>query len=169
MKAERIICAQLYKQCVTNQWKTIALYRAFDGEISLERLELLLQNRDHQLCYPVHQKGEPLTFHQAHEWTHSVKGVSIPIGPIMPIDQIDVILVPGVAFTLNGDRLGLGGGHYDRTLVQDSWRGITFGVAFDLQLVEFIPNDPWDQSVDEIITEKRCSYYKHPNGNSKNT
>ena len=71
--------------------------------------------------------------------------------------------------TLNGNRLGLGGGHYDRTLVQDSWRGITFGVAFDLQLVEFIPNDPWDQSVDEIITEKRCSYYNKPNGNSKNT
>ncbi|MGH7858433.1 MAG: 5-formyltetrahydrofolate cyclo-ligase, partial [Candidatus Binatia bacterium] len=68
-----------------------------------------------------------------------------------------VVVVPGVAFSPRGDRLGRGGGHYDRALgappLVGSARAI--GFAFDLQVVDEIPLEPHDVRVGVVVTEKR--------------
>lgn len=69
------------------------------------------------------------------------------------ISSLDVILVPGLAFTHEGHRLGRGGGYYDRLLAHPSCRAQRIGIVYDLQIVDSIPCEPHDQRVHQIITE----------------
>jgi 5-formyltetrahydrofolate cyclo-ligase len=72
----------------------------------------------------------------------------------IPLNQFDLILVPGMAFDLSGSRLGRGQGFYDRLLAEAS--GIKCGVGYDFQLLEKIPSEPHDARVDFILTPNRC-------------
>ncbi|MGG0187077.1 5-formyltetrahydrofolate cyclo-ligase [Bacillus rhizoplanae] len=67
-------------------------------------------------------------------------------------EEIDLLLVPGVAFTRKGERVGYGGGYYDRYLV--NYKGKTLSLVFDFQIVSHIPVEPFDKTVQKIITEK---------------
>jgi 5-formyltetrahydrofolate cyclo-ligase len=83
-------------------------------------------------------------------------GVSEPLAACeeIPLNQFDLVLVPGLAFDTNGNRLGRGRGFYDRILAAAS--GIKCGVAHDFQLLEKIPVEPHDARVDFIFTPNRC-------------
>jgi 5-formyltetrahydrofolate cyclo-ligase len=70
------------------------------------------------------------------------------------LNHFDLVLVPGMAFDLHGNRLGRGKGYYDRILAEAS--GIKCGVAYDFQLLEEIPTEPHDAKVDFIFTPSRC-------------
>jgi 5-formyltetrahydrofolate cyclo-ligase len=72
---------------------------------------------------------------------------------IVDPDCLDLILVPGVAFDLQGYRIGYGGGYYDRFFSQQKKRISAIALAFDLQIVEDLPKEPFDHPVDYIITE----------------
>lgn len=64
----------------------------------------------------------------------------------------DVLLIPGLAFTKNGQRLGRGKGYYDRYL--EKFKNKKIGICFTTQIFDKIPGDIWDQNMDQIITEK---------------
>lgn len=73
------------------------------------------------------------------------------------INLLDIMFIPIVAFNTYKDRLGMGGGFYDRVLSKLDLKNkttILVGIAFDFQLVENLPNDPWDIKLDLIITDK---------------
>jgi 5-formyltetrahydrofolate cyclo-ligase len=70
-----------------------------------------------------------------------------------PLNRLDFILVPGVAFDLHGRRLGRGRGFYDQLLA--NVRGRTCGVAFDEQIVRDVPIEPHDVSLNCILTPTR--------------
>jgi 5-formyltetrahydrofolate cyclo-ligase len=71
----------------------------------------------------------------------------------IPLNRLDFVLVPGVAFDLQGRRLGRGKGYYDRLLAD--LRGTICGVAFDEQIVSELPVEPTDISVNCILTPTR--------------
>jgi 5-formyltetrahydrofolate cyclo-ligase len=73
--------------------------------------------------------------------------------PSVSLNQLDLVLVPGVAFDLGGRRLGRGKGFYDRLLAEV--RGHKCGVAFDMQIVAEVPEEPHDIRVDSILTPTR--------------
>ena len=73
--------------------------------------------------------------------------------PHIDIAALDIILVPGLAFTREGARLGRGGGYYDRLLAQPACRAERIAVAFDVQLVDHIAVESHDQHIHQIITE----------------
>ena len=73
--------------------------------------------------------------------------------PALPLNRLDLILVPGVAFDLRGRRLGRGKGFYDQLLADV--RGRTCGVAFDEQIVADIPVEPHDIPLNCILTPTR--------------
>jgi len=73
------------------------------------------------------------------------------VDPSYDIREIDIVLVPGVAFDRSGYRLGFGGGYYDTFLKQLEAQRV--GLAFDFQLVEEVPRRAEDEKVDIIITE----------------
>lgn len=64
----------------------------------------------------------------------------------------EVLLVPGLAFTRKRERLGRGGGYYDRYL--KGFQGLKIGICFEEQLFDSLPMENWDQRVDLVITEK---------------
>jgi 5-formyltetrahydrofolate cyclo-ligase len=70
------------------------------------------------------------------------------------LEKFNLVLVPGMAFDLNGSRLGRGQGFYDRLLEKVS--GIKCGLAYDFQLMERIPTEPHDARVDFVFTPSRC-------------
>lgn len=72
---------------------------------------------------------------------------------IVPAAMADFMLVPGVAFTQDGARLGYGGGFYDRLLASLDRRTARIAAAFQLQMVEQLPEGPQDQRVDTVVTE----------------
>ncbi len=66
------------------------------------------------------------------------------------INDVDLVLVPGVAFDLNGSRMGRGKGFYDRLLADANVCKI--GICFDFQLVDFVPMDEYDVLMDRVVS-----------------
>lgn len=74
------------------------------------------------------------------------------------IKDIDLVIVPAVAYTQDGYRIGYGGGYYDRFLDKFytlNKNGISIGLAFEFQIIEEMPKDKFDRKVHFIITEER--------------
>ncbi|MCR5413941.1 MAG: 5-formyltetrahydrofolate cyclo-ligase [Kiritimatiellae bacterium] len=67
--------------------------------------------------------------------------------------DVSVWIVPGLAFTNDGKRLGYGGGWYDRLLSASRKNSLKLGVAFDFQLVDDLPSEPHDRRLDRIVTD----------------
>ncbi|MGA0403550.1 MAG: 5-formyltetrahydrofolate cyclo-ligase [bacterium] len=73
---------------------------------------------------------------------------------VADLSKIDLVLVPGLAFSRKGARLGQGRGYYDRFLNQFNWAK-TLGVGFDWQILEHIPEESHDRRLDGVITESQ--------------
>jgi len=74
---------------------------------------------------------------------------------LFPPEDIDLIIIPGVAFDLSGNRIGRGFGYYDNFLRKVRSSAKIVALAFEMQIVKKIPNDKNDIPVHKIITEKR--------------
>lgn len=85
-------------------------------------------------------------------------GISQPTGPRLGADALaeaDWIWLPGLAGSPSGVRLGTGGGWYDRALIHaraEARRGV---LLFDDEVLDHLPQEPWDQPVDLLVTERR--------------
>lgn len=75
-------------------------------------------------------------------------------GDSYALDRIDLIVVPGLAFDASGNRLGRGGGFYDRLLAMPERRAIACGLALAEQIVPAVPTAPHDVPVDIIVTDQ---------------
>jgi len=80
-------------------------------------------------------------------------GIPEPTGDPVDPQEIDVVLVPGLAFTCDGRRLGQGGGFYDRFLPLVREDCVTVGVCFAEQIVDDLITEPHDRIVDLVITD----------------
>lgn len=74
-------------------------------------------------------------------------------GDAVSVDDIELIIVPGVAYDRRGNRVGRGKGFYDRLLGES--RAMKIGVGYDFQLVDEIDSEPHDIPVDAVITDRR--------------
>tara|TARA_B110001454_G_C12723330_1_gene436753 strand:- start:43285 stop:43914 length:630 start_codon:yes stop_codon:yes gene_type:complete len=92
----------------------------------------------------------------AEKWVVSSLGFSHPSSvEVVPASDIQLMLIPGLGFSLSGERVGRGKGFYDRYL--KNFKGLKVGVCFDCQLSEAsLPTDSWDIKMDYIITETKC-------------
>ncbi len=70
-------------------------------------------------------------------------------------DQIDLVLVPGLAFSRDRRRLGRGGGYFDRLLSDRAKNAFKLGICFGFQVMDAIPTEPHDVIVDAVATEDR--------------
>lgn len=80
-------------------------------------------------------------------------GLSEPGGEPSDIDEIDLVIVPGLAFDLHGHRLGYGTGYYDRFLKQTKAQRV--GVAFDVMIIDILPVAEHDVAMNSVVTESR--------------
>lgn len=80
-------------------------------------------------------------------------GIMEPVTPVVDVSGVEksgVVIVPGVAFDGNGNRLGRGRGYYDRFLAENT-EVYKIGICFNFQVVEHVPTDEYDVRMDEIV------------------
>ncbi len=137
----------------------IMLYKSTADEVDTGFLLKYLLNRRKNVFLPV-VRGKDLKVARINKNTSFKKGkfgILEPegkkIGPVSP-KILEVILVPGVAFSKDGTRLGRGKGYYDRFLKDISDKTILLGVCYSLQLCRDLPSEKHDVKVDDVITEK---------------
>lgn len=138
----------------------IALYLSFDGEISTDKLIKILWAQGKQVYLPVLHPFNPnhLLFLRYLPDTPMLKnkfGIWEPklnVQNVLPLDELDILFTPLVAFDKQGNRLGMGGGFYDRTL--QHWQKSPFipvGLAHQCQQVEQLPTEAWDVPLHQIL------------------
>lgn len=162
------LCKQVLCHPKIEQAQTIALFLSFDGEIDTSPLISQLWTLNKQVCLPVLHP-----FHRHHllflrytAETVLVKNrfnISEPplnVNAVIPLSDINIIFTPLVAFDVQGQRLGMGGGFYDRTL--ENWQQKSFypmGLAHTCQQVEHLPIANWDVPLPEIITPEKIWHF----------
>mgnify|MGYP003590435843 FL=1 len=80
----------------------------------------------------------------------------------LPANSLEVVIIPGAVFDRRGYRLGYGGGYYDRFLALEAPQALRIGLAFDLQLVEHLPNEIHDIPMDILVTERQSLSWPRP-------
>ena len=135
---------------------TLLLYHGMGAEPDTARLLPSLRAAGKQVCLPRCLPGSGLEARLV-----GPDSVLIPhlLGmlepgadcPLVERDELDLILVPGLAFTRSGGRLGQGGGYYDRFLAE--FFGFTAALCREGLLLEHIPREEHDRRVDLVITE----------------
>lgn len=117
-------------------------------------------------CFPAFQESE-MVFIPAEDESDFIPGafgIRQPSGRIRPVagDQIDIMLMPGLAFDFRGGRLGRGKGYYDRYIsrIEPKKRPMAIGTAHDFQLLDFVPTDADDISADYVFTPERSFFVR---------
>ena len=143
------------------QAKTLSVFLSFDGELDTAPLIDRLWQDGKKLCLPVlHPFTEGhllfLNYRPDSKLVRNRLNILEPeldVREILPLDQLDIILTPLVAFDSAGQRLGMGGGFYDRTLQHWREKGpYPIGIAHDCQQVDTLPTEEWDIPLPEILT-----------------
>ncbi len=141
--------------------KHVGLYLPHGGEIDPWQFRHHWQDGKH-LYLPVlpPDRGHRLHFLEASgPWTHNHFGIIEPAyreDKKRPVHQLDVLLMPLVAFDRQGNRLGMGGGYYDATLAAlPAWskRPICLGIAHSFQEIDNLPSADWDWPLDGVVTD----------------
>ena len=159
-QAEDSITQQALALIEARNAQHIALYVSFDGEISTEKLIKTLWAQDKHVYLPVLHPFNPnhLLFLRYLPDTPMLKnkfGIWEPklnVQNALPLDELDILFTPLVAFDKQGNRLGMGGGFYDRTL--QNWQNTSFipvGLAHQCQQVEQLPTEAWDVPLHRIL------------------
>jgi 5-formyltetrahydrofolate cyclo-ligase len=134
----------------------IALYLAADGELDPTHLAALCREQEKSLYLPVIRDDNSLAFAL---WRPEEKlkvnryGIPEPPPDSDPLraDEMEIIFLPLVGWDERGNRLGMGGGFYDRTL-DGATRPLLVGLAHDCQQVPALPRESWDISLDFVVT-----------------
>jgi len=139
--------------------QTIAVYFPYKKEVNL--LSLLDDAKSKTFCFPkVEKNSKQLSFYEVNDISELQKGAFGIMEPgnnlkKVEIKEIDLFLIPGVAFSENGERIGYGGGYYDSTLKLRKKQSSTCGIAFELQIISSGFSDSWDETVDCLVTETK--------------
>ena len=152
------------------QSQHIAVSLAFDGEVDTQPFIQWCWQNNKQVYLPVVNplnKGHLLFLH----YTATTEMVANHYGilepkldqrHIRPVEQLDIIFTPLVAFDKQGNRIGMGGGYYDRTLApwfEKQTGPYPIGLAHDCQQVEKLPIESWDVPLPEVITPAKHHHF----------
>lgn len=133
----------------------VALYVAMSDEADPIHANTFLAERGIRALYPRvrHQRLELAEAQDPRTLPTGFRGIPEPTGPTIGPEVVDVVIVPGVAFDLDGGRLGHGGGHYDRLLPTLPDDTVRIGLCFSCQVVPVVPREDHDALVDVVVTD----------------
>lgn len=157
-KASQALSQQLIHN-MPNNVKRVALYLANDGEINPLPFIQACWQRNIEVCLPVLHPFNAghllfLNYQSNTQMQTNKYGISEPkldVRQVVLVKDIDVIYTPLVAFDEQGNRMGMGGGYYDRTLAANP-NVATIGIAHDCQQVDALQPQIWDIPLSQIIT-----------------
>ncbi|MFC1467449.1 5-formyltetrahydrofolate cyclo-ligase [Verrucomicrobiota bacterium] len=151
------ICKRIHSLEVFEKAEMIGIYLALPGEVQLDALTDHCRKLGKRICVPVFDDySKVCVMAEWHANTELVAGKWDVLEPSehrrVDDDEIDMMLVPGVAFDTNGERLGRGGGYYDRMLEKSDAYHV--GVAFQFQIVQALATEEHDMPMELVVTEQ---------------
>lgn len=157
---KKIRSFQAYKDA-----KTIAVYASMENEVETDDFIVQCLKDGKEVCIPaIVDEGiiefysikslEDLKIRDIHKY--KIREPEPEIVSLKFYNKIDLFIVPMVGYDISCNRLGYGGGYYDRYLA--NCEGTKIGVAFDLQMVEIIETKKTDIPMDVVVTEKKIVY-----------
>lgn len=138
--------------------QVVALYATIGSELDTRPLFLALRERGVALAYPrIAPRQRRLGFHRVSDLSELTTGsFGIPepdlSAPTVPVERIDLFVVPGLAFDRDGGRLGWGKGYYDATLVLNP-AALRVGFGFECQVIDAVPRAEYDAAMTHLVTE----------------
>lgn len=143
---------------------TVAVFLSFDGELDTQPLIEQLWQAGKRVYLPALHPFSPgnLLFLHYHPQSAlvtnrlKIQEPRLDVRDVLPLPKLDVLVTPLVAFDEDGQRLGMGGGFYDRTL--QNWQQhkiLPVGYAHDCQLVEKLPVEEWDIPLPAVVTPSK--------------
>ena len=169
-RAERVrlaksLARQLGATLLRRRARRVACYLCNDGEMDLGPVMSLLRSQGRQVLLPT-LHGEGLWFFPFDEQTplaanrFGIAEPDVPAHTRCRARDLDLVLMPLVAFDPEGNRLGMGGGYYDRTFSylksRIIWKKpLLIGIAYEFQRLQSIPPQTWDVPLHGVATEKR--------------
>ncbi|PLX90800.1 MAG: 5-formyltetrahydrofolate cyclo-ligase [Desulfuromonas sp.] len=135
----------------------IALYYPTRGEVATELLFNEARKQGKRICYP-RVAGERMAFIEVDDLGCLSPGsfglLEPDVGSDVPVAELELMVLPGVAFDRYGYRLGYGKGFYDRELHSAGFTGVLAGLCFGFQLLDRLPVERHDVPVDCLVTEQ---------------
>jgi 5-formyltetrahydrofolate cyclo-ligase len=144
---------------------TIAAFAAFDGEPDVEPALRQLDADGVRLALPVIEEGTGRSTIGFRQWLPASQmapnryGIPEPVGTLeLRLSEIDLALLPLVAWDESGGRLGMGASFYDRLFEPFAAlaKPLRMGVAYEIQKADHLPLDPWDVRLHSVLTESGC-------------
>lgn len=151
-----LILKVLLSEKVFSDASSVALYFPVNGEVDTREIFKKCVDLEKKVFFPKTLDSDLVFLRTRNIEELTPGGFSIPEPPAdaerARSDELDLVLVPGVAFDFSGNRIGYGKGFYDRFL-KDIPRQMRFGLAYRFQVLESVPSDETDVKTGRIITE----------------
>lgn len=163
--SETQLTAQLAQHTLFLSSQTIAFYVAHEGEMNLASLLQIAWQQKKQCYLPILTDEKQLLFaqHQKQEVLipnrYQIPEPSLKSATLISPKEIDLVLVPLLAFDSQGNRLGMGAGYYDRTFAflnhtPRPSKPFLLGIAYEWQRVDQLSAESWDVKLNGICTER---------------
>ena len=143
--------------------KNILFYVSFNDEVDThEIIKELLANKEKNIIVPYVVKNNPIlqlseikNFNELEPKTWGILEPKDEFIRKFDIENVDLVIIPGIVFDQNGHRIGYGYGYYDRFLKKLDKNVVKIGFGFEFQIVDKIPEEKHDVPVDIMVNEKR--------------
>lgn len=150
-----LIKRKLFKTLIFRKAKIVMFYIASKGEVETKEMIKEAQKLGKIIVVPVSRKNRVIEPHFLGDQTELIRGpygISEPaVKESIDLKHLDLVIVPGVAFDRQGNRLGRGKGYYDRFLKKLRRKTTSIGLAFDFQILPSVPATMQDVAVDRVI------------------
>jgi 5-formyltetrahydrofolate cyclo-ligase len=141
--------------------KAILFYVSYDNEVyTHEMIKKCLEIKKQVVVPKIDMNNRTMLCSSLIRWDDLVTGAYNILEPRQEclkevfLESIDLIVIPGIAFDCQGNRIGHGMGYYDR-LLKKKITAHRLGLAFEFQIADIIPSEKHDVKVNKIVTEKR--------------
>lgn len=161
IKMDESIYRSLFSLDIFNKAKNIFIYLSFGTEINTRTIiEKILESKKNVYIPKVYKNNKSMKaikLSSFNDLKENSMGILEPIEDENYIDKkdIDLIIVPGVVFDLEGNRIGYGGGYYDRYLEEIKDVVNKLVIAYEFQVIDYIESEDHDIKVDYIVTEEK--------------
>ncbi|MCL2625221.1 MAG: 5-formyltetrahydrofolate cyclo-ligase [Cystobacterineae bacterium] len=155
-----LLFAQLLNLPHWHSARCVALYAAQPFEVPTSKLFETLWGIHKHTCFPAPGLHAPslALVSSLEDLAPGPYGILFPKPHCPPVAManVELILVPGLAFAKNGARLGRGGGFYDKLLAAPEMKALRVGLCFEEYLVENLPEEAHDVRMHWVVTDKQC-------------
>lgn len=154
-KKSKVIQKRLFRNLFFKKARIIMFYLSFAGEVDTAKMIQEAENLGKTIAVPICAKTKtlrPCFFKYGMNLRKGPYGVYEPARRrLVNLEDLDLVIVPGLAFDRKGNRLGRGKGYYDHFLKELSRKTSTIGLAFNFQILPTLPTTADDIAVDKVI------------------